>query len=205
MNTYDGFSKTASSRLFLAVWLTVGLVACSNDNTQVTQVPIEVSRYGSTEIDIDLVIENSRADVGKALSGAYLTSMSVVAPCEDLAAFRGEINLDFAQVRQGLLGERIIVARATIDTQHQSLTFAVQDETDQNLGRKPLVVKTQDVKTIAGSVVTYLKSTQGCRGTIVLARVGPDIPWRVRCGPPDKVFIECLEIDPNTGQIKKLP
>jgi hypothetical protein len=38
----------------------------------------------------------------------------------------------------------------------------------------------------------------------VLTRAGTESPWLVRCGPPDAVFLECLEIDPESGKITEL-
>ncbi|MCC7362283.1 MAG: hypothetical protein IT317_22570 [Anaerolineales bacterium] len=156
------------------------------------------------DIDVNVVIENTRAQVEKSLPGAYLTFLSIVAQCSELEAFQGEVNLDFTQVRQSLFGERITVARARVDTVQRALSLEIRDETEYYPSAEALVLQGLDMEAITSSLVTYLRSIEQCGGTVVLARTSPDSPWRVRCGPPDEVFIECLEIDPTTGAIKEL-
>jgi len=192
------------NKRFVCLLLIVSLtVACGNGEKQLDNIPIAVSQSETQAVDVDLVIENAHNEVEKILPGAYLTFFSLVAECEDIDELQGEINLDFTQTRLNLLGKRIFIARVTVDTAQQSLRMEVRDETDYYPSIDPLVLQGIGISDIASILEAYLDSHDRCGGTIVLARTSTNSPWRVRCGPPDKVFLECLEIDSVSGEITK--
>jgi hypothetical protein len=108
--------------------------------------------------------------------------------------------LNFVQESSAVLGTRISIARVSIDTNQQTLNLEAKDETSHYPSTEPLELNGKDVKEIAIILHDYLVSTNRCGGTVVLARAETNGLWGVRCGPPNKVFVECLEIDPLSGE-----
>lgn len=180
------------------------ITSCASDVTTLSDIPIVVHQFESQTVDIDLLITNAHNEVEKILPGSSLTFFSLVAECEDLSELQGEINLFFSQARQTHFGERVFTARVVIDTIQQKLRMEVQDETEQYLSTELLELKAISTAKMANALESYLASQNKCGGTVVLARGDTDGPWGVRCGPPDKVFIECIEIDSLSGKIKQL-
>ena len=66
------------------------------------------------------------------------------------------------------------------------------------------LVSGKGIQEISNLLYMYLDSQNNCSDTVVLTRVRTESPWLVRCGPPDEVFLECLEIDPDNGKITEL-
>ena len=96
------------------------------------------------------------------------------------------------------------MARVSVDTVQQTLSLEISNETSHYPSTERLELDGKSVKQIAVILHDYLASVNRCGGTVVLARGETNGPWGVRCGPPDKVFIECLEIDPASGEITEL-
>ncbi len=179
-------------------------VACTPDEQQVDNVSITVSQSETQVVDVDIVVANARSEVKKILPNANLTFFSLVADCDALSDLQGEIHLFFSETRLTLFGERVFTARVVVDTFSQKLQMRVQDETEQYLSTELLELKGISVSEIANALEAYLVSVDKCSDAVVLARTDTNGPWGVRCGPPDKVFIECLEIDHLSGKITKL-
>ncbi|MCI0552703.1 MAG: hypothetical protein L0287_17265 [Anaerolineae bacterium] len=167
-------------------------------------VSITVSQSETQVVDVDIVVANARSEVKKILPNANLTFFSLVADCDALSDLQGEIHLFFSETRLTLFGERVFTARVVVDTFSQKLQMRVQDETEQYLSTELLELKGISVSEIANALEAYLVSVDKCSDAVVLARTDTNGPWGVRCGPPDKVFIECLEIDHLSGKITKL-
>lgn len=206
MNTCAGWNKVAGIKAII-LWLTVLSisVACTSDDvTTLSDVPIVVSQPEQHEIDIDLVISNAQDEVQKILPDAYLAFFSFVGECGDLPNLQGKVRLDFAQVQRSLFGDRTFLARVTVETVNQTLSLNVKDETEHYPNLEPLVIDGKGIQEIASILNVYLDSTNRCKDIVVLTRVRTESPWRARCGPPDEVLIECLEIDPTTGDITEL-
>lgn len=191
-----------SKRRFAGWFLIISLlVACGDSERQLVDVPIVVSQPGEYEIDIDLVIHNTQEEVQKILPNAYLVFFSFVGNCSELPKLQGEIRLDFAEVRRSLLGNRTFLAEATVRTSNQKLSLDVRDETEHYPNLGPLVIDGKRIPEIASILHAYLYSTNRCIGTVALTRARTESPWRVVCGHPDKVFIECIRINPLTGDV----
>jgi len=180
------------------------LVACSNIERRLENIPIVISPPESQAVDIDLVINNTQAEVQKVLPDAYLVFFSFVGQCGNLPKLQGEVRLDFARVQRSLFGERTLFAEATVRTDNHTLSFSVKDETEHYPNIEPLVLNGKDIPEIASILHAYLDSTHRCTDTVVLTRVRIETPWLARCGPPEKVFLECLEIDPESGKVTEL-
>jgi hypothetical protein len=183
-------------RFTLFLIISILLTACDSREKQFENLPIVVTRPESHIVDIGIVISNAHNEVEKILPGANLTFFSFVAPCEDLSDLKGELYLHFRQTRWSLFGARVVV-----DTVQQELSMKAQDETEQYLSTEPLELTGINTLQIAETLENYLVSTGRCNDIVVLARSDTAGSWGVRCGPPDKVFIECLEIDSETGRI----
>ena len=180
------------------------LVACASRESHIENIPIVVTLPDSQTVDIDIVITNAHKEVEKVLPNANLTFFSLVGECETLSDLKGEVNLFFSQTGWSLFGQRVFTARVIVDTGQQTLSMKVQDETEQYLSTEPLELTGINTLEVAETLENYLASTEKCNDTVVLARSTTAGPWRARCGPPDEVFLECLEIDPETGQVTEL-
>jgi len=191
------------SRFTFLLVISILLVACSSRERQLQNLPIEI-KTESQVVQIDEVISNAQEEVQKTLPDAYLVFFSFVGQCSDLPKLDGEIRLDFARIQQSLFGDRTIFAETAIDTIGQSLSFNTKDETEHYPNIEPLVLVGKGVPEIANILYDYLISMNGCTDIVVLTRVRTETPWLVRCGPPDKVLLECLEIDPETGKVTEL-
>lgn len=190
---------------FISLVITLSLsVACGVPEKQLSDLPIIISQPETQTVNIDRLIANAHNEVDKVLPRANLTFFSFVADCEALSELRGEMHLHFRQTQQTFLGERVFAARVVVDTIQQELSMKVQDETEQYLSTELLELSGISTVEIANALEKYLDSIDRCNDTVVLARATTTGPWGVRCGPPDKVFIECIEIDPETGDIKEL-
>jgi hypothetical protein len=205
MNTGVGVINLAGSKQFICLIIIVGLsMACGTDERELKDIPIVVSQPEAETVDINLAITNAHKEVEKILPSANLTFFSLVAECEALSELRGEINLFFSKTQQTFWGERVFTARVVVDTVQQKMQMKVRDETEQYLSTEPLELDRISTLEIATALEAYLKSIDQCQDTVVLGRTDTNGPWRVRCGPPDDVFIECIEIDPATGNITQL-
>jgi hypothetical protein len=203
MNTSDGSQTSRFMIALAAVWVSV--LACSGGAPQQqTDRPITVSAPGSDAVDIDLVINNAQLVIEEVLPRAYPTFFSFVGACSELTSFRGEVNLDFVETQKTLLGsERIYQAQVRVDTAEQTLDFAVKDETEHYPALQPLTFDGKPLAEIAAGLQAFLKASDQCDGTIVLQRTAEGGRWGVRCGPPELTPLECLAIDPITGDIRE--
>ena len=180
------------------------LTACGISERQLENLPIVISQTESQIVDINQVISNAQEEVQKALPDAYLIFFSFVGQCTNLPKLQGEIRLDFAHIQRSVFGDRSFLGRATIHTFDQTLSFDVKDETEHYPNMEPLALDGNGTQEIANILHDHLVSKNSCIDTIVLSRVSTESPWLVRCGPPDEVFLECVEIDPENGKITEL-
>lgn len=200
-----GSSKAAAISRIAGVLVVLALVtACAQPERDVESAPIVISQPESSRVDMDLVIANAGAEVEAVLPGANLTFFSLVADCRELNELRGKVNFRFTQTRRALFGERVSVARVIVDTTQATLQMTIRDETEFYPATEPLELSGLAVSDIAKALEAHMVSRGTCGTALVLARSDTGGPWGVRCGPPDKVFIECLEIDPTTGAITEL-
>lgn len=81
------------------------------------------------------------------------------------------------------------------------MSVSVRDETEIHWSTDPLTFEGKPIAEIASIVTDYLSSTNRCDGVVVFSISSSDGPWGVRCGPPEEVFIHCIEIDPISGQV----
>jgi hypothetical protein len=176
-------------------------MACTSQSlSSVTDAPISILDAETQEISVEVLLNSAQTETEKILPGAYLTFFSFVGHCEDLPQLKGQVMLNFVQESSAVLGTRISIARVSIDTNQQTLNLEAKDETSHYPSTEPLELNGKDVKEIAIILHDYLVSTNRCGGTVVLARAETNGLWGVRCGPPNKVFVECLEIDPLSGE-----
>ncbi len=202
MNTCDGSRGNSYKIALLAV---LGLTwACGNSvNRRFSDIPIQVSRPGSESVDVELVISNVQVEVEGVLPGAYLNFLSFVGNCANLADFNGQFTFYFVMSKETLLGsERKFLAQAEVDTAARELSIEVSDETSRYISLAPLNLTGIPIAEIAANLQRYLEATNRCDNTVVLQRIAADDAWAVRCGPPDKALLQCLRIDPLTGEVR---
>lgn len=166
-----------------------------------TDLPVAVSQPSAQEVDVDVVIENARQKVQEFLPGAYLSFFSFTGKCQNLPELRGQINMNFIQVQPAFPKQRVLMASASVDTAQQTMELRVKDYSTYYWSTEPLILEGLKVKEIANLLHEYISASSLSDCTVVLARGNTNGPWTVRCGPPDQVFLECLEIDPTTGEI----
>lgn len=177
------------------------LAACGSKEKQLDNLPIVVTQPESQAVDLDTVISNAHNEVKKVLPDASLNFFSLATECKALSELKGDVRLHFSQTQWTLFGERVFTARVVVDTAHQTLSMKIEDETEQDLITEPLELSGMSTLEIARILEEYLESIERCNDIVVLARGATIHPWYVRCGPPDEVFITCIEIDPETGTI----
>src|SRR5574341_413206 len=192
-------SRFLSLLMFLSL-----LVACGNIERRLDNIPIVISQSKPQAIDIDLVISNAQEEVQKILPNAYLVFFSFVGKCADLPKLEGEIRIDFAQIQESLFENRTFLAETTVYTSTQTLNLDVKDETEHYPNIEPLVLDGKTIQEIASILHAYLESTNRCSDTVVLTRVRTESPWRARLGAPEQVFLESIEIDPESGKVTEL-
>jgi hypothetical protein len=180
------------------------LVACGKIERRLENIPIVISQSESQGIDIDLVISNAQEEVQKILPNAYLVFFSFVGKWADLPKLEGEIRIDFAQIHKNLFENKTFLAETTVYTSTQTLNLDVRDETEHYPSIEPLVLDGKTILEIANILHAYLESTNRCTDTVVLTRVRTENPWRARCGPPEEVLLESIEIDPESGKVMEL-
>lgn len=204
-NTCGGWPRAAASKVIGVVLILASLVtACGRGKGESAEASIEVSRPGSAEIDFDLMVENAQDEVHRLLPDSYLRYVSLAAECADLELLRGEVTLEFVQVRGTIFGEQVMIARAKVDTEQQQIHIQTRDETEFYPATELLVLDGLPMGDIVERLQTYLSAQGRCDDVVVLARTNTGGTWGVRCGPPDQVFIECLKIDPATGEIRQV-
>jgi hypothetical protein len=129
--------------------------------------------------------------------------LSFVGECIQLHELEGQVTLYFTKLERRFLGrERQVLVRAALDTRSGTLVLEASDITEHPLSLDPLLIEGLEVREVAKILQEHLVSTGECEGTVVLTRTDSAGSWGVRCGPPDEVFIECLEIDSITGEIE---
>jgi hypothetical protein len=178
------------------------LTACSSEK-QFENLPVEIDTE-SQVVKIEQVISDAQEEVQRTLPDAYLVFFSFIGQCSDLPKLQGEIRLDFARIQQSLFGDRTIFAETTISTVNQTLSIKTIDETEHYPNIEPLVIDGKSLQEIAHILHNYLVSKNSCTDTVVLTRVRTESPWLVRCGSPEVVILECIEIDPETGKVTEL-
>ena len=179
------------------------LVACAPKFREVdlADLPVTISRPNAQEVDVDVVIENARQKVQEILPGAYLNFFSFTGRCQNLPEMRGRIYMDFIQVRPALPRQRVLIASVSVDTMQQTMEIRTRDYSAYYWSTEPLILEGLKVKEVANLLHEYISISGLSDCIVVLARGSTNGPWTVRCGPPDQVFLACLEIDPVTGEI----
>ena len=205
MTICAGYNKVANRGL-LCLFLIMGFcVACiAETKSHLKDVPVQILDPETQDVSIERLISSAQSETEKVLSGAYLTFFSFVGDCDDLPGLEGQVELSFIQESSTLFGARVLMARVSVDTVQQTLSLEATDETSHYPSTERLELDGKSVREIATILYDYLVSADRCGGMVALARGETNGLWGVRCGPPDKVFLECLEIDPATGEIVEL-
>jgi hypothetical protein len=197
-----GFRRIAiGKRTAISILLALGLSGCAAPGeASVSDAPIVVIDPGSLSVSSDLVLANAQTEVTKILPKATLAYFSFIGDCSELAELKGRFELSFVEERPALFGKRVFIARVVVDTSNQLLDMETKDETEHYPTTTPLILTGKSVKQIAEDLQAYLEAADRCNSQVVLARTETLGPWRVRCGPPQTEYLECIKIDPHTGE-----
>ena len=206
MTICAGYNNKVANRSLLCLFLILGLcIACTpKTKSRVVEVPVSILDPETQDVSIERLISSARSETEKMLPGANLTFFTFVGHCDDLPRLEGQVELTFVQASWTLFGKRVSVARVSVDTVQQTLSIETSDETSHDPSNDPLELDGKSVREIAIILHDYLVSVNRCGGLVALARGETFGSWGVRCGPPNKVFLECLEIDPASGEITEL-
>lgn len=173
----------------LLLW---ALAACGSTfrDSKVSDVPIDVSRASIKEVDIDVVLPDVRHEVDRVLPGAFFQGMVFSGTCDDLPALRGRIVLVFGQVSRGLFSDRVLIATATVDTDHSTVDIRFQDVSDLYPTTEPLpVVDDQTVKEVASIASQHIAALGIPECEVTLTQRTES--WDVRCGALDDFDAQC--------------
>ena len=171
-------------RVLSACLLLWGVSACSNTfhESEVSGLPINVSRGDSEEVDIDLILHSVVDEVDRVLPGAFFQGMVFSGKCRNLTALRGHVVLVFGKVSRGLLAERVYRASATIDTERGTVDIRYEDVSAQYPSTKPLpLVDDSSVKRVASIASRHIVAQGLDDCEVTLTQRGE--AWDVRCGP----------------------
>lgn len=172
-----------------------------NPRTVVSRA-ISVPRTMDGVVNIDSLLADIETEVQEVLPGAYLRGFVFAGQGKDLATLDGRIIFAFVQVCSGILGERIVVADGTVDTEQRTLTISTVDLTNYYPSTSPLVLrKGLSLTEIAAIAYTQLEDMGFGHHEITLTRL-PDNEWVVVCGEFGTLEQECrFKIDSVTGEV----
>ena len=183
------------------------LAACISKSQEVdlTGLPVEISKAGTQEINVDVIIESALQQVLKCLPEAYLSSFVFTGYCQDLSELRGRVELNFVQVQVTPLKQRVWVAFASVDTVQQTLDVQIRDHSDYCWSTEPLLLQdisaAREVADIAYTQIAAL-GISDCDATLTrLDRTWEVVGTEPGSGPAGPRECE-FEIDASTRQIE---
>lgn len=182
------------------------VTACTSrfNTIRMTGLPASVSRPGTPDVDMDIVLASAQNEVQQVLPNAYLTSFTFSGKCRDLSKLRGTINLGFVQRRSSILGRQVLSGLVSVDTIEETMDLRFEDHSAYY---PPTVLLTlqdgvtvREVATIAQEYITSL-GPPDCDVTLTHL----EDSWLVVCtelGSGTLGQRKCeFEIDASTGQI----
>jgi hypothetical protein len=153
-------------------------------------IPIAVSEPGSERVSLDMIYDKALHEVRETLPGAYYQGMVFSGRCEDLKQLRGQLVLDFLQVRPGIR-QQAIRAIASVDIVQQEMNLQYQNESDYAIvtepGSFPENESIQAVVKVASDYI-YGLEIKDCDVTVTQLM---DNSWDVRCGPLSNFVQQC--------------
>jgi hypothetical protein len=171
------------------------------DNPWTTQRSANVPRTTEGSVDIETLLFDVKAVVHEILPDAYLRGVVFAGYAYDLDTLDGRIIFDFVQINRKILGEQIVTAGVTVETETQILRVRTRDETGYYPSTDQLyLAEGLPLREIALIALAQLEEIGFEEHEITLTRL-QDNEWVVVCGEIGTLEQECrFEIDAMTGE-----
>jgi hypothetical protein len=117
----------------ILLWVSIlllALSACKFQETESRALPIEISPTGTQDVDVDFIVRQVQDLVQDTLPNSYLVALGFAGRCRDLPGLRGEIVLDFVQVKTFLFHRQVLAAFTSVDTVQGTLEVWTKDVSD---------------------------------------------------------------------------
>jgi hypothetical protein len=190
--------------LLCVLALLSALAACNFQETDLTELPVEISQADAQGVNVDVIVENVQKQVRMILPEAYLTMFVFTGRYQGLPELHGQVHLQFVQVESFPFYQRVLVALTSVDTVQETLEIRTRDYSDRYWSTEPLPLQdvsiAREIADIADKHIADL-GIPDC--DVTLSSVGRI--WHVLCtqpgsGPVGSHLCE-FEIDAATGQI----
>lgn len=197
-------------RIKILLWmlvLSLALSACKFQETELRELPIEIFQTNAQDVDVNLIVRQVQDRVQETLPNSYLVAFGFTGRYQELPGLRGEMVLDFVQVKTFLVHQQVLAAFTSVDTIQGTLEIRTKDVSDYYWSTNPLppqnVAVAREVSQIAYRHITDL-GILDCDVTLSCVGNKVDI-WHVLCtepgsGPTGSHLCE-FKIQAATGQI----
>jgi hypothetical protein len=150
---------------------------------------------------VDSIIQIAHEEVNTRLLDPNLTFFSYSGECAELLKLNEQYTFMYIESSWQLLDKRTYRALVVINLTKKVLVIKVDDVSEHYLSVIPLEITGEEIINAARIAQSALQSEGKCENTIVLSKSKTEGPWGIRCGKPDEVYIECMEIDLRSGTI----
>jgi hypothetical protein len=199
------------ARIKMLWWTSVLLLVLSAckfkfQEMELTELPIETSA-NAQDVNVDIIVRHTQDQVQEVLPRSYLVAFGFTGQCQELPALRGQMDLEFVQVKSFTFHRQVLVAFASVDTIQGTLDIRTRDFSDRYWSTDPLppqnVSVAKEISQVAHQHITDL-GILDCDVTLSCVGNKVDI-WHVLCtepgsGPTGSHLCE-FEINAVTGQI----
>ena len=195
------YNRKTSYRLSLIFIILMMCVSCARVQNIEENQSISISEHidDNHEINPDSIIQLAYEEVNIKLPGANLIFFSYVGTCSTLLDLDGQYTFLFTRSSWRPLGNRTYSADVVINVKEETLDIVVEDVSEHYLSTTSMELNGKELIEAISMTQNALRAEGKCVGTIVLAKGSTKDTWGIRCGEPDKVYIECMEININEG------
>jgi len=167
---------------------------------KVTDVPINVLKPGTQEVNLDVVFTTVTQKVHETLPKAYFQGMVFSGRCQALSKLQGKLVLIFAQVQVGIPRRQVVRATATVDTFQQIMDLHYVDESDfYPSTQRQTFHGDRFIKEIAAVAYQHIAELGLCDGDVTLTQLNDS--WDVRCGSLSD-FVQKCRFEIENGKIR---
>ncbi|MGC8880553.1 MAG: hypothetical protein ACP5R2_15170 [Anaerolineae bacterium] len=159
-------------------------------DVKVTDVPIDVLKPGTQEVNVDVVFETVTQRVHETLPKAYFQGMVFSGRCQDLPHLQGKLVLVFRQVRMAIPRQQVVRATASVDTLRQTMDLYYEDVSNFYPSTKHRTFSgDHSIKEIAAIAHQHITELGLCDGDVTLTQLNDS--WDVRCGSLSDFIQKC--------------
>ena len=195
---------TLVSNICGAVYLLLLLSACTYgfqfQDIKVTDVPINVLKPGTQEVNLDVVFTTVTQKVHETLPKAYFQGMVFSGKCQDLPRLQGKLVLVFTQVRTAIPKQQVVRATASVDTLRKTMNLYYEDVSNFYPSTKHRTFNgDRSIKELAAIAYRYITELGLCDGDVTLTQLNDS--WDVRCGSLSD-FVQKCRFEIENGKIR---